>query len=187
MTDVVNVLLVVDTETLLEQSTDPSQDASHPMELSDPGCCFLAAPPHLGGGGLATAFLALDLNGGVADSAAHPPIRWRALSLTGAGDTTAVLYRIHATTASGQGGTVLAPARAFERQGQVPLPDLADGQNTAPPTYAAAAFRDYYLETRIRQPGSASIAFSFYLTRADEVGKPALAGYFRWRATITVS
>ncbi len=190
MVHVEDVLLVVDTQTLLEQITAPSQDANNPTEVSDPGLCFLAASPRPGGHGRATAFLDIDLcDGGAmakhggAVGALHS-IRWRALSLTGACDSTAILYGI---AAAGQGAAVLNATRAIERLSQMPLPDLVCGESSDPPGFTAAEFCDYYLESLVCGRGSTPFAFSFYVTCTDDVGKPALAGYFRWWGTISVS
>lgn len=189
MAHVEDVMLVIDTQTLLEQTTDPSQDVDNPTEVSNPGLCFLAAPPHLGGCRLATASLEINLGdgGATADISIFPHIRWRVMSLSADCHSTAIIYRVDPATESGQGRMVLTAGRAFERRSQAPLPDLVGGENADPPSFSAVEISDYYLETRLRDRGSAPVAFSFYVTLDDDVGKPALAGYFLWRATITVS
>lgn len=188
MAGVVTVLLVVDTQTLLDKVPDPSLDAKHPTDLGGFDGCYLIAAPNPSGRAAAGVEVALaPLDGGLAEGARIlPRIRWRTLPLCGLSDNAVVLYRVDPDIISGRAGAATS-ARAFETPLPVPLPILVGNQNTEPPSFDAAVVHDYYLETQLRKRGPVPFVFSFYVTDLDEVGKPVLAGYFRWRGTVAAN
>jgi hypothetical protein len=193
MADVINVVLVVDTQGLVTAHSDPSQNPRKPTAVDD-AFCFLIGPPLRVIKGQASAKLLFEADardasdqqgqddGSDADGAraagkpAGATVLWRSRSLSGNAGQSIVIYSI-----AGQAPSPKAPAfGAYEKEYDAPLPDLVNGRNTDPPTFTPTKTGDYYLKGPLRKRGE-QFTVSFYITAEDD-GVLAAVGYFSWQA-----
>ncbi|MGC1301230.1 MAG: AidA/PixA family protein [Caulobacteraceae bacterium] len=173
MPGAIDVVVVVDAETILATYSSPSIDPDAPTALSE-DCCYLIAPAANTRRGLATAHLHLE----VEDSLR---LEWRSLSLSGAADASAVIYTLHETS----GGPVAQSGRPRELEQWIPVPILVGGVNQDPPAFSAVAQMAYFLRTLAVGRRKDVFDVCFYITQPDDYGRPVLAGYFRWSAALT--
>jgi hypothetical protein len=182
MTGVVDVLVVVDTQMVLGESPNPSQDETNPTTVTDEQSCFLIASPTSAHMGLATKHLHFKHMQVGETSVIH----WRSLSLSGNTDRSVVLYGIE-IPACDCGERKAKSATAHMRVGLVPLPDLEDGRKSHPPGFTAEEQTDYFLKSPVKKKGHTPVCFWFYITEGDEItGEIKLAGYFRWSGRLTI-
>ncbi len=194
MADVIDVVMVVDTQSLVTAHPGPSQDSRKPTQVDD-HFCFLIAPPVSVIKGQATAALLVktsrakgasdggdtDGPGARAGKAPGARVSWRSRSLSGNAGQSVVIYSV-----TGQAPSPKAPAfGAFEKEYQAPLPDLVSGQNTDPPAFSPTMTGDYYLEGALRKHGE-QFTVSFYITAEDD-GELSTVGYFSWVAGLAVA
>ena len=198
MADVINVVLVVDTQGLVTAHPDPSQNSRKPTPVDD-AFCFLIGPPLRVIEGQATAKLLLeaqakdapgqqgqddqsDAGARAAGKAPGATVLWRSRSLSGNAGQSVIIYSV-----TGQAPSPKAPAfGAFEKEYEAPLPDLVNGQNTDPPTFVPATTGDYYLKGAMRKRGE-QFTVSFYITAEDDDGALDTVGYFSWKAELAIA
>lgn len=174
MPGAIDLVIVVDADTILASYAPPSLDPDAPTVLAADDC-YLIAPPTNTERGQATAHLLLE---------AHSArcFDWRALSLSGNADSSAVIYRL------GEVARFLpvGPSVAHEREQWAPVPMLVNGENLNPPDFCVARQTTYFLRTLASGRGRQQFEVCFYITVPDENGEPVLAGYFQWSAELSL-
>lgn len=172
----IDVEIVIDTVTLLEKFPAPSTDYKNPTGIDHTSFSYMIAAKDFVESGMATGDLVLKaINGDV--------IRWRSLSLAGNSDHTAVLYEIGWF----KGDHVTDKYDAHVGHPYVPIPIIADGKNTTPPSFESKIEDDYYINATITNRGTENYHVKFYVTVPDRTtGKPKLKGYFYWDPVIKV-
>jgi hypothetical protein len=163
MQDLIDLMVVVDTQTILADHPAPSLDADAPTALDDTAC-YLVARNRYAADGQATANLHLQTQ-------SCQQLIWRISSLSGNAGSSAVLYRINE---SGHPTVV---------QRWLPVPIL----DRNPPAFAPIQQTVYFFRTPIGTKGTHCFDTRFYITKPDDEGQPIVAGYFEWAATLTVS
>jgi hypothetical protein len=174
MPGAIDLMIVVDADTILASHAQPSLDPDAPTVLADDDC-YLIAPPINTQGGRATAHLLLDTQGARF-------FHWRAQSLSGNADSGAVIYRLGEVARF----RPVEPSTAHERQQWIPVPILLNGANLDPPDFSTSLQTAYFLRTLASGTGKRQFQACFYITVPDENGEPVLAGYFEWSADLTL-
>lgn len=177
MPNIIDVEVVIDTQTLLQSSYKPSNDPNNPTGLPHVGFAYMIAQPTFVSSGQASGNL--SLNALVGDV-----IQWRMLSLSGNSGQAAVLYGVPQFAGSIVTGAVTGQIE----QPYEPLATLqADGNNYNPPQYSTITANDYFLQADITGHGTEQYKVCFYITTPNaQTGQPTLAGYYYWDPTITV-
>jgi hypothetical protein len=174
MPGVINAEIVVDTQSILSEYPDPSQDPDEPTPVTNDFCYMIAQSIHVIGG-QATAHLSIN------QGASHV-IQVRSLSLSGNAGQSAVVYDIEKAA----GKTVTGRLLAREADVEMPLPSLDDGRNTDPPSFSTVTANDYFLQTEVTSRGSESLQVRFYITtNDDQAGTLKIVGYFLWCPSVT--
>jgi nematocidal protein AidA len=163
MSDVINVLISVDTETLVQQGI--SQDPNNPTQVSG-GQVFAivrAANALSGEGGS-------ELN---ISAYTEDIVRWRLSSLSLNDEQMTLPYRLNVSS----GADLLKDLGASISTVTVPLPKPHDPLNPTSQT-----IQDYYWEAEVQQPGSATYQFQFMIINRHS----QKLGYCTWDPFITI-
>ncbi len=174
MPGAIDLVIVVDAETILASYTSPSFDPDAPTVLAEDDC-YLIAPPTNTEQGQATAYVRLDAQG-------SRFLDWRSLTLSGNADSSAVIYRLGEVSRF----LPMGPSTAHEREQWAPVPILVNGENLDPPDFGATQLTSYFLRTLAGGPGKNTFEACFYITVPDDNGEPVVAGYFQWSAALTL-
>jgi nematocidal protein AidA len=177
MSNYIDIEIVIDTVSLLNNIKNPSQDYANPTGIDHTTYSYMIAQTVYVNSGQATGDLSIK-------ALVNDTIRWRSLSLSGNSGQSAVIYDMPQFA----GQVVTSPIFAIESQPYVPLPTLVNGYNTKPPTFTTVTGSDYFLQATVTTHGTEQYKVLFYVTVQDpSTGKPVIAGYFSWDPTITVA
>jgi len=173
----IDIEIVIDTVSLLENIKSPSQDYKNPTGIDHTTYSYMIAQTAFVNSGQATGDLSIK-------ALVNDTIRWRSLSLSGNSGQSAVIYDMPRFA----GDQVTSPVFAIESQPYVPFPTLVNGYNTAPPTFTTVLGSDYFLQATVTAHGTEQYKVLFYVTAQDPAtGKPVVKGYYSWDPTITVA
>lgn len=178
MSDIIDIEIVVDVSSLINDNPNASKDPANPTWVGH-NYAYMIAPSKYVRSGQATGDL--NISADVDDS-----IRWRMLSQSGNTSYSANLTNI---THLSQ-GTVAAKAEGKLTQPQSPVPGTTPGTVPLPPTganaYVVTPQYDFYVEADIVSAGTENYSVLFEVLYYHS-GAVTVLGYFAWDPTITAS
>jgi nematocidal protein AidA len=169
MSSIIDIDIAFDTETIVSKYPHPSQNSQAPTGIQHADAYMIAQSTDVISG-QATA----DLN---VSASVGDVIRWRASSLSGNSDQSAVVYNI--VRFSGQ--QVTGPIQPITASPTVPVPNAAN-----PVHYTPTPQFDYYINANVIANGKEGYQVWFYLVERTHSTLKTL-GYYYWDPTLTVS
>lgn len=175
MTTTIDLGVVVDTQSLLADYVELSQDPARPTMISS-GYCYLIGAAVVVSSGQASDRMKLKAPAAAADRSNW--VRWRAVSLSDNADPAAVIYAILTPS---RRKSIFGPFTAHQAGFEAPLPILEGGENTDPPSFDSQTVEDFYYQAPLLKAGRVDLQIRFYLTaQSQETGEPVCVGYCVW-------
>jgi hypothetical protein len=182
MSATIDLGVVVDTQSVLANYADLSQDPDRPTVISSDYCYLIGADALVSTG---QASDRMKLNAPATKDDSPNLVRWRAVSLSDNADPAAVIYAILTPS---RRISILGPMTAHTATTEAALPILKGGENTDPPSFEIQTVEDFYYQAPLLKPGRADLQIRFYLTTQDQdTGQPSCAGYCVWPTRLTVA
>jgi nematocidal protein AidA len=174
MSEVIDIFINIDTESLINAYPNPSTDPAAPTGISH-NFAYMVAPSAHVKSGQATGDLTISAD--VGDN-----IRWRMLSMSGNTSFSANLMNLKRFS----GGQVTSVVEGKLIEPQTPVPEGGPGNILLPPTYVTKIQDDFYLSADVVTNGTENYNVSFAVLSYHNGNLKAL-GYFVWDPTITAS
>lgn len=169
MSQIIDINVVFDTETLVSKYPNPSQNSSAPTGIAHQDAYMIAQASDVLGG-QATA----DLN---VSASVGDVVRWHSESLSGNSDQSAVIYNI----VKFSGASVTGPIQPITASPTMPIPNSAN-----PVQYTPTSQYDYYLNANVTTNGTEGYQVWFYIVQRSHSTLTTI-GYYYWDPTLTVS
>jgi hypothetical protein len=169
MSSIIDIDVAFDTETIVAKYKSPSQNSQSPTGIQHADAYMIAQSSDVISG-QATA----DLN---VSASVGDVIRWRAASLSGNSDQSAVIYNI----VKFSGTQVTGPIQPITASPTVPIPNAAN-----PVQYTPTTQFDYYINANVIANGTEGYQVWFYIVERNHSTLNTL-GYYYWDPTLTVS
>jgi hypothetical protein len=175
MSNIINIEMVFDTQTLLKKYPNPSQNSAAPTGIAHSDV-FMVTEAKYVAGGQATADL--SINAEVDDV-----IRWRGLSLSDNVSQSAIPYKIQKFSGS-QVTTIPVPT---ESHPWVPVPNQNPDKSVDPLKFTAQQLPAYYLNCNVTDSGTENYQVWFYIAEQVSGSNVKVLGYFYWDPQIKVA
>lgn len=174
MSEIIDIIINVDTENLMKSIPNPSKDPARPTGIGH-NFAYMVAPTAYVKSGQATGDLSISTD--VGDT-----LRWRMNSLSGNTSYSADLMNLQRF-----GGTqVTSVVEGKLSEPQTPVPEASPGTVLLPPTYITKQQEDFYLTADVVTSGTENYNVSFAVLYYHS-GSLNTLGYFVWDPTITAS
>ncbi|ABN60197.1 inclusion body family protein [Shewanella baltica] len=174
MSEIIDVIINVDTDNLMKTYPNPSTDPSTPTAIGH-NFAYMIAPTAYVKSGQATGDLSISAD--VGDT-----IRWRMNSMSGNTSYSADLMNL--MRFSGTQVTSVVEGKLTEPQ--TPIPEGGLGSILLPPTYLCVPQYDFYLSADVVTSGTENYNVSFAVLYYHS-GSINTLGYFVWDPTISAS
>ncbi|MCP1290290.1 MULTISPECIES: inclusion body family protein [Chromobacterium] len=175
MSNIVNIEMVFDTQTILNKYPGPSQNSGQPTGIAHKDV-YMVAESRFVTGGQASADLAVKAE-------VDDVIRWRALSLSSNVSQSVIVYKIQKFSGS-QVTSIPVPT---ESRPWVPIPNQNADKVVDPLNYTAQQIPNYYLGCNVTDTGTENYQVWFYITEQVSGNQVKTLGYFYWDPVIQVS
>ena len=169
MSQIIDINIAFDTETIVAKYPMPSQNSQAPTGIQHADAYMIAQTSDVISG---QATADLNVSASVGDA-----IRWRSESLSGNSEQSVVIYNIVRYA----GDQVTGPTDPITASPTMPIPNAADPvQYTAMPQY------DYYINADIIANGTENYQVWFYIVQRNHSSLQTI-GYYCWDPALTVS
>jgi nematocidal protein AidA len=177
MSNIINVEMVFDTQTLLKKYGNISQDPQHPTGINHSDVYMVTEAKYVADPATqATADLAIKAE-------VDDVIRWRGLSLSDNISQSAIPYKIQKFDGQ-QVTTVPVPSEATP---WVPVPNQNPDKSVDPLHYTAQKIPNYYLGCDVTDSGKEAYQVWFYIAEQVTGSQVNVLGYLYWDPSISVA
>jgi hypothetical protein len=177
MSNIIDVEMVFDAQTLLKKYKNRSQKPSEPTGIEHKDVYMIVAAQYVADPRTqATADLAIRAE-------VDDVIRWRGLSLSENISHSVIPYKIQRFAGS-QVTTIPEPREAHP---WIPIPVQNEDKSVDPLKFKAQQIPNYYLSCDVTDSGTENYQVWFYLTEQVSGSDVQVLGYFYWDPSITVA
>jgi hypothetical protein len=174
MSEIIDVIINIDTDNLMKAYPKPSTNPSAPTAVGH-NFAYMIAPTAYVKSGQATGDLSISAD--VGDT-----IRWRMNSMSGNTSYSADLMNLLRFS----GTQVTSKVEGKLSEPNTPVPEGAPGTVLLPPTYVCTPQNDFYLSADVVTSGTENYNVSFAVLYYH-AGSLNTLGYFVWDPTISAS
>jgi nematocidal protein AidA len=174
MSEIIDIIINVDTDSLMKAYPNPSKNPSSPTGISH-NFAYMVAPTAYVKSGQATGDLSISAD-------VNDTIRWRMNSMSGNASYSADIMNLQRFS----GNQVTSTVEGKLSEPQTPIPEGNLGNVMLPPTYISKAQYDFYLSAEVVAAGTENYNVSFAVVSYHN-GSLTTLGYFVWDPTISAS
>jgi len=174
MSEIIDIIIAVDTANLMTACPNPSQNPNTPTWIGHNFAYMIAANEYVRSG-QATGDLSISAD--INDS-----VRWRMLSFSGNSSYSAGIMNVTYLS----GNQVTSPVEGRLSQPQTPVPGTTPGSVALPPTFVTTPQFDYFLTADIVTFGTENYSVVFAVMTYTK-GALKTLGYFAWDPQIVAS
>jgi hypothetical protein len=177
MSNIINIEMVFDTQTILNKYPSLSQNSAAPTGINHTDVYMVTEAKYVADP-KTQATADLNINAEVDDV-----IRWRGLSLSDNISQSVIPYKIQKFSGT-QVTTIPVPSEAHP---WVPVPNQAPDKTVDPLHYTAQQLANYYLGCDVTDSGTEGYQVWFYIAQQVSGSNVKVLGYLYWDPTITVA